>query len=184
MIYGCSTDSSLWYLNFIAIPSFVYPKLTCIALLITLHNDRHLFADGCVTVEPIAMKFGWDKENVLRVKEGKFHSIFPYIHFLWFMHDNGLYKLCISDTNVCDSAVINGYSGTTSTTGVHTCQRWDTQSPQSHPYNVASYFPDANLDAASNYCRNPSGSIWPWCYTTEPLFRYGYCRLSDATCRI
>ena len=30
MIYDCSTRPSLWYLNFIAIPSFVCPNLTCI----------------------------------------------------------------------------------------------------------------------------------------------------------
>ena len=63
----------LWYFNFIAIPSFVYPKLACIELLISLHNGRHLFADGFVTVRPIAMKFGWDKENVSFLKFRKFH---------------------------------------------------------------------------------------------------------------
>ena len=44
--------------------SFVCPKLAYIELLISLHNDRHFFADGFVTVRPIAMKFGWYKENV------------------------------------------------------------------------------------------------------------------------
>ena len=29
---------------------------------------RHLFADGFVSVRPIAMKFGWDKENVSCLK--------------------------------------------------------------------------------------------------------------------
>ena len=64
MIYDCNTHSCLWYFNFIAIPSFVCPKLACIEWLINLNNDRHLFADSFVTVRPIAMKFGWDKENV------------------------------------------------------------------------------------------------------------------------
>ena len=73
MIYDCNTHSRLWYLNFIAILSFVCPKLTCIELLISLHNDRHLFADGFVTVKPIAMKFGWDKESVSSSKFRKFH---------------------------------------------------------------------------------------------------------------
>ena len=68
MIYDCNTHSCLWYLNFIAISSFVCPKLACIELLISLHNDRHLFADGFVTVRPIAMKFGWDKESVSCLK--------------------------------------------------------------------------------------------------------------------
>ena len=64
MIYDCNTHSRLWYLNFIILLSFVCPKLACIELLITLPNDRHLFADGFVTVRPIAMKFRWDKESV------------------------------------------------------------------------------------------------------------------------
>ena len=73
MIYGCDTPSCLGYLNFIAIPSFVCPKLACIELLISLHNDRHLFANGFVTVRPIAMKFGWDKESVSSLKFRKFY---------------------------------------------------------------------------------------------------------------
>ena len=72
MIYDCNTHSCLWYLNFITIPSFVCPKLACIELLISLHNDRHLFADGFVTVRPITMKFGWVKENVSCLKFRKF----------------------------------------------------------------------------------------------------------------
>ena len=72
MMYDCNTHSCLWYFNFIAIPSFVCPKLACIKLLISLLNDRHLFADGFVTMRPIAMKFGWDKENVSWLKFSKF----------------------------------------------------------------------------------------------------------------
>ena len=72
MIYDSNTHSCLWYPNFIAISSFVCPKLACIELPISLHNDRHLFADGFVTVRPIAMKFGWDKESVSCLKFGKF----------------------------------------------------------------------------------------------------------------
>ena len=68
MIYDCNTHSCLWYFNFIAIPSFVCPKLACIEWLISLNNDRHLFADSFVTVRQIAMKFGWDKENVSCLK--------------------------------------------------------------------------------------------------------------------
>ena len=51
--------------------SFVCPKLSCIELLISLHNGRHLFADDWV--RPIAMKFGWDKESVSSLKFWKFH---------------------------------------------------------------------------------------------------------------
>ena len=73
MIYDCNTHSCLWYFYVIAITSFVCPKLACIELLISLHKDRHLFADDFVTVRPIAMKFGWDKENVSCLKFRKFH---------------------------------------------------------------------------------------------------------------
>ena len=73
MIYDCNTHSRLWYLNFITILSFVCPKLACIKLLISLPNDRHLFADGFVTVRPIAMKLRWDKESVWSLKFWKIH---------------------------------------------------------------------------------------------------------------
>ena len=73
IIYDCTTYSFLWYLTFIAIPSFVCPKLTYIELLISLHNDRDLFAYCFVTMGPIAMKFGWGFENVSNLKCRKFH---------------------------------------------------------------------------------------------------------------
>ena len=73
MVYDYSTHSRLWYLNFIAFPSFVCPKFVCIELPISLHNGRHLFADGFVTLRPIAMKYGWDKENASSLQFRKFH---------------------------------------------------------------------------------------------------------------
>ena len=73
MIYDCNTHSRLWYLNFIAILSFVRPNLACIESLISLHNDRHLFADGFVNMRPITMKFRCDKESVSSLKFWKFH---------------------------------------------------------------------------------------------------------------
>ena len=57
MIYVCATYSSQWYLNFITNPSFVCPKSTCIELLISLHNDQHLYADGFTTVGTITMNY-------------------------------------------------------------------------------------------------------------------------------
>ena len=72
MIYACDTHSCQWYFNFIAISSFVCPKLACIELLISLHNDRRLFAEGFVTVRPIAIEFGWYKGNVSCSKFRKF----------------------------------------------------------------------------------------------------------------
>ena len=56
------------------------------------------------------------------------------------------------------------------------CQRWDTDTPHSHWFHNASYFPDATMDDVANYCRNPdSGSQGPWCYTIDPSERWLYC---------
>ncbi|KAJ8302241.1 hypothetical protein KUTeg_021228, partial [Tegillarca granosa] len=54
-----------------------------------------------------------------------------------------------------------------------TCQRWDTQSPHVH------YF--SHLREHENYCRNPSGSPKPWCYTTDPTMRWNYCDLPECS---
>ena len=37
-----------------------------------------------------------------------------------------------------------------------------------------------------NFCRNPEGdSKGPWCYTTDPSVRWGYCHIPDCdTCDI
>ncbi|XP_033107156.1 macrophage mannose receptor 1-like [Anneissia japonica] len=53
-----------------------------------------------------------------------------------------------------------------------TCYRWD-QLDSSSSYYPANQ-PYAGLD--SNYCRNPSGSRRPWCYTDDK-YNYGYCDL-------
>lgn len=62
----------------------------------------------------------------------------------------------------------------TQTNSGKTCQRWDTQSPQSHSVTPANH-PDAGLD--DNYCRNvnPAGASTIWCYTTDPATRWEYC---------
>ena len=41
----------------------------------------------------------------------------------------------------------------------------------------AKYFPDLSLEAASNYCRNPTRSDGerPWCYSTKNDTRFEYC---------
>ena len=78
---------------------------------------------------------------------------------------------------------VDSYSGTTSVTDTGlTCQRWDSNSPHQHICTAAD-FPDANLAAASNYCRNPDGEPWPWCFTTDSNIRWEYCKLPDNPCR-
>jgi hypothetical protein len=62
----------------------------------------------------------------------------------------------------------NEYSGTVShtQTGIP-CQRWDSQTPHSHPNN--------ELHMDENYCRNPDDSAGPWCYTQDPAIRWELC---------
>ena len=92
-------------------------------------------------------------------------------------------KIIFSDKSSCDHIDVDSYSGTTSVTDTGlTCQRWDSNSPHSHIYS-ATDFPDANLAAASNYCRNPDGEQWPWCFTTDSNIRWEYCKLPDNPCR-
>ena len=54
------------------------------------------------------------------------------------------------------------------------CQRWDTQTPHKHGYRRDG-FVDKRID--HNYCRNPSNSAGPWCYTTDPRTRWQYCNI-------
>jgi hypothetical protein len=58
------------------------------------------------------------------------------------------------------------YTGGTSTTvNGKVCQMWALDSPHSHGYNSLPF----------NYCRNPDGEPWPWCYTTDPNTRWEAC---------
>ncbi|CAH1777803.1 unnamed protein product, partial [Owenia fusiformis] len=55
-------------------------------------------------------------------------------------------------------------------------QRWDSQTPHSHPYVDPALFPDRTLGEASNYCRNPNNDQnGPWCYTIDSLLIKEYC---------
>ncbi|EDV25033.1 uncharacterized protein TRIADDRAFT_25018 [Trichoplax adhaerens] len=53
------------------------------------------------------------------------------------------------------------------------CQNWTSQKPHKHDYIPLDY-PSEGLED-SNYCRNPSGSAGPWCYTTDPQIRWMFC---------
>ena len=58
----------------------------------------------------------------------------------------------------CNMNIPRNYGGTWSTTisGV-SCQRWDSQYPNTHTYNKNEYFPNDGYDVhnANNYCRDP-----------------------------
>ena len=68
------------------------------------------------------------------------------------------------------------YVGTHNTTvSGAICQRWDSQTPQSHT-QTADKFPEATLAETNNYCRNPGGQATPWCYTVNGP-RWEYCNI-------
>jgi len=55
------------------------------------------------------------------------------------------------------------------------CQAWSSQTPHTHSITAALY-PDSGLDG--NACRNPDGSDFVWCYTTDPNVRWQTCALA------
>jgi len=71
------------------------------------------------------------------------------------------------------------YMGTQSTTvNGYTCQAWASDTPHVlyPPEQLDSIYPDGSREAASNYCRNPTGDpIGPWCQTTDPNVTWDYC---------
>ena len=56
------------------------------------------------------------------------------------------------------------------------CQRWDSQSPHYHLNTNVLLYPDASLQEASNFCRNPDEEKTVWCYTTTSL-RWEFCAI-------
>nr|XP_034326034.1 plasminogen [Crassostrea gigas] len=63
-------------------------------------------------------------------------------------------EVCIEST---DPKGLNYLGSKNVTFSGKTCQRWDSQTPHSHPYNNT-----------ENYCRNPDEDSRPWCFTTDP----------------
>ncbi|XP_067855110.1 hepatocyte growth factor-like protein [Heptranchias perlo] len=83
------------------------------------------------------------------------------------------------DHDVCVLCNGEDYSGFVDhTESGRECQRWDLSSPHIHKYQPEKY-PEKNLD--DNYCRNPDGSLRPWCYTTDLTVEREYCNIQ--TCR-
>jgi len=85
----------------------------------------------------------------------------------------------------CYDGIAGFYNGQASTTlSGNTCQRWDVSTPhQPMPFAQDKLnFPQE--DMAHNYCRNPgwrihNGTERPWCYTTDPNEKYGYCGIEE-----
>lgn len=77
----------------------------------------------------------------------------------------------------CEAAKQADYRGTANTTmSGKTCQRWDSQSPQSHLQTRENY---ENANLIENYCRNPDGKSGVWCYTTDESTPWEYCDIPN-----
>lgn len=57
------------------------------------------------------------------------------------------------------------------------CQQWKLNTPHLHKHHNDSAFPDGSVAGAENYCRTPDNDAQPWCYTTDPDERWGYCNI-------
>ncbi|XP_060634281.2 hepatocyte growth factor isoform X3 [Anolis sagrei] len=82
-------------------------------------------------------------------------------------------SVSLTETTDCIRGQGEGYRGTVSTiwSGIE-CQRWDSQMPHQHNFTEENF---KCKDLRENYCRNPDGEEAPWCFTTNPKLRIGYC---------
>ncbi|KAM6896809.1 hepatocyte growth factor-like [Lycodopsis pacificus] len=93
-------------------------------------------------------------------------------------------NIAVCDSDSCDDADVNvttscvqgkgtDYRGTMNVTPEGaTCQRWDSQSPHNHAFLPQNF---KWKDLRENYCRNPDGADYPWCFTTDPNQRIANC---------
>ncbi|KAF7664240.1 hypothetical protein LDENG_00184000 [Lucifuga dentata] len=79
----------------------------------------------------------------------------------------------VNVTTSCVQGKGTDYRGTMNVTpkGV-TCQRWDSQFPHNHSFIPQNF---KCKDLRENYCRNPNGADYPWCFTTDPNQRTANC---------
>lgn len=108
----------------------------------------------------------------------------------------------VVETTECYQGRGEGYRGTVDVlpTGL-ICQRWDSQYPHNHTFIPQAYpckwvrhhplthppafihiradysmtFSVFTRDLRENYCRNPDGREFPWCFTTDPRVRTMFC---------
>uniref|UniRef100_A0A8C2WTF0 Hepatocyte growth factor n=1 Tax=Cyclopterus lumpus TaxID=8103 RepID=A0A8C2WTF0_CYCLU len=85
-------------------------------------------------------------------------------------------KVCgnnVVETTECYQGRGEGYRGTVDVmpNGL-ICQRWDSQYPHNHTFIPQAY---PCKDLRENYCRNPDGQEFPWCFTTDPRVRTMFC---------
>lgn len=79
----------------------------------------------------------------------------------------------VTQANCCSTSDCSDYRGLKSTTASgRTCQAWTRQSPHTHTRTPQKY-PTSGL--VSNFCRNPDGAAFAWCYTTDRNSRFESC---------
>ena len=118
------------------------------------------------------------------------NTYFYVISYFWFlvMLDKMVYFIivCFPAGEQCfEWPEVYDYSGIANrTTQGLACQRWDSQTPRTHSYTDPAQFPEAILEEAGNYCRDPDAKGWPWCYVTDTtwLDYWDYCALETAYC--
>uniref|UniRef100_A0AAX7UIQ7 Hepatocyte growth factor n=1 Tax=Astatotilapia calliptera TaxID=8154 RepID=A0AAX7UIQ7_ASTCA len=75
-------------------------------------------------------------------------------------------KSNVVETTECYQGRGEGYRGAVDMTPTGlTCQRWDSQYPHNHTFLPEAY---PCKDLRENFCRNPDGQEFPWCFTTDP----------------
>ena len=68
------------------------------------------------------------------------------------------------------------YNGTISVTeSGRTCQMWGLQNPHRHRFKDTDFLVDGSKQAAKNYCRNIGTGLLPWCFTTDPRYKWDHC---------
>ncbi|KAM8892818.1 hepatocyte growth factor [Spinachia spinachia] len=79
----------------------------------------------------------------------------------------------VVETTECYQGRGEGYRGAVDMlpTGL-ICQRWDSQYPHNHTFIPQAY---PCKDLRENYCRNPDGREFPWCFTTDPRVQTMFC---------
>ena len=78
-------------------------------------------------------------------------------------------------TTACSKSTL--YKGKVAVAGSKwLCQAWTSQSLNKHVVGTKdSEFPDGSIAAAKNYCRDPDGRGFPWCYVNNPEKEWEAC---------
>ena len=140
--------------------------------------SRTSVGDGMADHSDVVQWIGLRK---LQDDETETHSSFG----IWcaYIKDFTVFVFLITDGSCGTGRFGRDYMGvSTGTSSGYTCQRWDSFTPHYHDWQRAYMYPDDTIAEAGNYCRNPSGRIWPWCYTTIETVKWEFCPIYELSC--